>query len=209
MDGEPSTENGNNEVFSILSNDPTTQIKGDDSAKEPRTLDAIDSVLIQNTPQTVAELESAEEDDEHDTSAQDKGRQPHDAMEENENVDVDELNENHDEGAANSNFAQSLSETENKEDIPENGDADVIKKTIFTQLPLSKIKRIMKMDPDTRLVSTDGVLMVACATELFVKTLATTAARNAVRGKRKTVQKRDIDNCILNMEQFEFLENMV
>ena len=74
------------------------------------------------------------------------------------------------------------------------------------RLPLSRVKSLMKMDPDIALASQESVFIVAKATELFVESLAREAFRKTKESKRKTLQKRDIDATVNEIEQLAFLE---
>lgn len=74
------------------------------------------------------------------------------------------------------------------------------------QMPLSRIKSIMKLDPEFNLVSSDSVFLMAKATELFIKSLATTSFTFAEQGKKKTIQKKDVDAAINEVDALMFLE---
>ncbi|KAJ1084828.1 hypothetical protein NDU88_004974 [Pleurodeles waltl] len=74
------------------------------------------------------------------------------------------------------------------------------------RLPLSRVKTLMKADPDVTLASQEAVLLTARATELFVETIAKDAYIYAQRGKRKTLQRKDLDNAIEAIDEFAFLE---
>lgn len=100
------------------------------------------------------------------------------------------------------------------------------------QLPLARVKLIIKTDPDTTLASQEAVLLVAKvtkttydalmyrnlgyltwsmhhfsqATELFISHLAQQAHQFTVQGKRKTLQRRDIDACLPLHDELAFLE---
>jgi histone H3/H4 len=93
-------------------------------------------------------------------------------------------------------------------------DADDNDDTTATLLPLSKIKKIMRSDPDVRTVSLEAVLLVTKATvlvaagvgketvpvthlgcgmqEMFIELLAQQSLEQAHSAKRKTVQHNDI-----------------
>ncbi|VDD94095.1 unnamed protein product [Enterobius vermicularis] len=78
--------------------------------------------------------------------------------------------------------------------------------TTKTSLPLSKVKSICKLDPDTGLLSSQAVQLIALATENFIKILAKAAYSQAALYNRKTLQVKDIDFCIKTDELFEFLD---
>lgn len=47
------------------------------------------------------------------------------------------------------------------------------------------------------------------ATELFVKYLSRQAHVYTVRGKRKTIQRRDVTACLPQRDEFAFLEGAI
>uniref|UniRef100_A0A8C5LMP4 Transcription factor CBF/NF-Y/archaeal histone domain-containing protein n=1 Tax=Leptobrachium leishanense TaxID=445787 RepID=A0A8C5LMP4_9ANUR len=60
------------------------------------------------------------------------------------------------------------------------------------KLPLSRVKTLMKADPDVSLASQESVFIISKATELFIETIAKDAFIYAQRGKRKTLQRKDL-----------------
>ncbi|XP_053490395.1 DNA polymerase epsilon subunit 4 [Ictalurus furcatus] len=76
----------------------------------------------------------------------------------------------------------------------------------LSKLPLSRIKALMKADPDVSLASQESVFIIAKATELFVEMIAKDALVYAQQGKRKTLQRKDLDNAIEAADEFAFLE---
>ncbi|XP_041085043.1 DNA polymerase epsilon subunit 4-like [Polyodon spathula] len=76
----------------------------------------------------------------------------------------------------------------------------------LAKLPLARIKTLMKADPDVTLASQDSVFAIAKATELFVEMIAKDALVYAQQGKRKTLQRKDLDNAIDAIDEFAFLE---
>ncbi|XP_077500185.1 DNA polymerase epsilon subunit 4 [Amblyomma americanum] len=74
------------------------------------------------------------------------------------------------------------------------------------RLPLSRVKNIMKLDPDVMLFSQESVFLVAKATELFVAALAKEAYSFTRQAKKKTIQKKDVDSSVEAVEAFAFLE---
>ncbi|XP_041862397.1 DNA polymerase epsilon subunit 4 [Melanotaenia boesemani] len=75
-----------------------------------------------------------------------------------------------------------------------------------SKLPLARIKALMKTDPDVSLASQESVFIIAKATELFVEMIAKDALVYAQQGKRKTLQRKDLDNAIGAIDEFAFLE---
>ncbi|XP_057274773.1 DNA polymerase epsilon subunit 4 [Pezoporus wallicus] len=74
------------------------------------------------------------------------------------------------------------------------------------RLPLARVKALVKADPDVSLASHEAVFVLARATELFVETIAKDAYVYAQQGKRKTLQRKDLDNAIEAIDEFAFLE---
>ncbi|XP_050715709.1 DNA polymerase epsilon subunit 4-like [Eriocheir sinensis] len=74
------------------------------------------------------------------------------------------------------------------------------------RLPLARIKRIMKADPDLNLASQDAVFLITKATELFVESLVQEAYQFTLKGRKKTVTRRDIDNCVEAIDALAFLD---
>lgn len=64
----------------------------------------------------------------------------------------------------------------------------------------------MKADPDVSLASHEAVFVLARAAELFVENIAKDAFVFAQQGKRKTLQRKDLDNAIEAVDEFAFLE---
>jgi histone H3/H4 len=72
----------------------------------------------------------------------------------------------------------------------------------ISELPLSKVKSIIKLDPEVNLVNADAVFLVTKATEAFVKQLSAEAFNHAAQQKKKTITKSHVDQS-LTMLWFE------
>lgn len=75
-------------------------------------------------------------------------------------------------------------------------------------LPLARIKRIMKSDEDVRMISAEAPVLFAKACELFILDLSIRAWGAAEKTKRRTLQKEDVDAAINNTDIFDFLRNL-
>lgn len=64
----------------------------------------------------------------------------------------------------------------------------------------------MKADSDVTLINTEAAFAIAKATELFIESLARESFSYTAKSKRKTVQKRDVDLAISNVDALMFLE---
>lgn len=74
------------------------------------------------------------------------------------------------------------------------------------RLPLSRIKSIMKSDPDVTLASQEAVITLAKATELFIHSLSKDAVISTLNSKRKTLQRKDLDSMLDSKDCYIFLE---
>ncbi|RNA42488.1 DNA polymerase epsilon subunit 4 [Brachionus plicatilis] len=74
------------------------------------------------------------------------------------------------------------------------------------QLALSRIKTIMKLDPELNLTSKDSVFLIAKATELFIEFLSKEAYKFTSQGARKTIQRKDIDQAVNSVDSLCFLD---
>ena len=72
-------------------------------------------------------------------------------------------------------------------------------------LPLARIKRIMKSDEDVRMISAEAPVLFAKACEIFILELSIRAWGAAEKCKRRTLQKEDIEEAIKNTDIFDFL----
>ncbi|XP_029088576.1 DNA polymerase epsilon subunit 4 isoform X1 [Monodon monoceros] len=78
----------------------------------------------------------------------------------------------------------------------------------LSRLPLARVKALVKADPDVTLAGQEAIFILARAAELFVETIAKDAYCCAQQGKRKTLQRRDLDNAIEAVDEFAFLEGV-
>lgn len=76
-------------------------------------------------------------------------------------------------------------------------------------LPLSKIKKIFKTDPEHVSASEAAVFSTAIATELFIQYFTEQASLIARSEKRKKLQYKDFASAVGNIEQLYFLSDTV
>ncbi|XP_015171336.1 PREDICTED: DNA polymerase epsilon subunit 4-like [Polistes dominula] len=79
----------------------------------------------------------------------------------------------------------------------------------LVRIPIGRVKNIMKMDPEVHFVNQEAVFLIAKSTELFIDSLAKEAYKYTVQTKKRTLQKRDIENAINNVDALVFLEEML
>jgi nuclear transcription factor Y, gamma len=75
-------------------------------------------------------------------------------------------------------------------------------------LPLARIKRIMKSDEDVRMISAEAPVLFAKACEMFILELSIRSWGAAEKCKRRTLQKEDVDAAIKNTDIFDFLDGL-
>ncbi|KAL5280644.1 POLE4 family protein [Megaselia abdita] len=114
--------------------------------------------------------------------------------------------------------AEDPTEEELEQTILENDDDEVILPTQETgegekskvvkliKLPLTRIKNLMKLDPDYNGASQEAVASVAVATEYFIQSLAREAYTFTQQVKKKTLQKNDVDCAINAVDSLMFLK---
>lgn len=72
-------------------------------------------------------------------------------------------------------------------------------------LPLARIKKIMKLDENVRMISAEVPILLSKAADLFIQELTMRAWANTTSGKRRTLQRSDISTAAGQNEQFDFL----
>lgn len=91
--------------------------------------------------------------------------------------------------------------------LPEPEDDDDDEESLT--LPLSKIKRIFKMDPDFLAASQSAVYATGIATELFIQYFVEHASVLAKMDKRKRVLYKDFSNAVSGQDALRFLSDTV
>eukprot|EP00616_Rhizochromulina_sp_CCMP1243_P019115 CAMPEP_0118973472 /NCGR_PEP_ID=MMETSP1173-20130426/10183_1 /TAXON_ID=1034831 /ORGANISM="Rhizochromulina marina cf, Strain CCMP1243" /LENGTH=143 /DNA_ID=CAMNT_0006923131 /DNA_START=15 /DNA_END=446 /DNA_ORIENTATION=- len=76
-------------------------------------------------------------------------------------------------------------------------------------LPLARIKRIMKSDEDVRMISAEAPVLFAKACEMFILELTLRSWCYSEQNKRRTLQKEDIQTAIRRTEIFDFLVDVI
>uniref|UniRef100_A0A7N0U6F1 Core Histone H2A/H2B/H3 domain-containing protein n=1 Tax=Kalanchoe fedtschenkoi TaxID=63787 RepID=A0A7N0U6F1_KALFE len=76
-------------------------------------------------------------------------------------------------------------------------------------LPLARIKKIMKADEDVRMISAEAPVIFARACEMFILELTLRSWNHTEENKRRTLQKNDIAAAITSTDIFDFLVDIV
>jgi len=77
------------------------------------------------------------------------------------------------------------------------------------ELPLARIKKIMKSDEDVRMISAEAPILFAKACEMFIIELTVRAWIHTEESKRRTLQRNDIATAISKTDIFDFLIDIV
>ena len=77
------------------------------------------------------------------------------------------------------------------------------------QLPLARVKKIMKTDEDLKMISSETPALFAKACELFIIEITRRAWVHTDENKRRTLQKSDVADCIQNTIIFDFLVDVI
>jgi histone H3/H4 len=80
---------------------------------------------------------------------------------------------------------------------------------IQLSLPLSRVKRFVKLDPDVKQMTTNAAKLMARATELFIAYFASKAYERTVLEKRKSLMYQDCVAAIAEHDTLEFLTDVV
>mmetsp|Transcript_15892 Transcript_15892/g.60536 ORF Transcript_15892/g.60536 Transcript_15892/m.60536 type:complete len:141 (-) Transcript_15892:57-479(-) len=76
-------------------------------------------------------------------------------------------------------------------------------------LPLARIKRIMKSDEDVRMISAEAPVLFAKACEMFILELTLRSWCYSEKSKRRTLQKEDIQTAVQKTDIFDFLVDVI
>ncbi|XP_037950946.1 DNA polymerase epsilon subunit 4 [Teleopsis dalmanni] len=142
--------------------------------------------------ETEAVLETGGEDDESKQTENNNSDDNIDTIEEEINLVTSE--------------AENNSEKINDKDKPNDTKSVEPEYNKLFQLPMSRIRNLMKLDPDMNLASQEAVFIVTRATELFIESLARSAYTFTAQSKKKTVQKRDVNLAVSSVDSLIFLD---
>ncbi|ROW05478.1 hypothetical protein VSDG_00035 [Cytospora chrysosperma] len=79
------------------------------------------------------------------------------------------------------------------------------------QLPLSRVKKIIAVDPDISICSNNAAFAITLATELFIQYLAEQGHNMAKldRKPRRNVQYKDLSAAVIAKDNLEFLDDTI
>ena len=76
-------------------------------------------------------------------------------------------------------------------------------------LPLARIKKVMKADPDVKMISAEAPILFAKGCDIFITELTMRAWIHAEENKRRTLQRSDIASALAKSDMFDFLIDIV
>lgn len=76
-------------------------------------------------------------------------------------------------------------------------------------LPLARIKKVMKADPDVKMISAEAPILFAKGCDIFITELTMRAWIHAEENKRRTLQRSDIASALTKSDMFDFLIDIV
>ncbi|KAG8967835.1 hypothetical protein FRC03_009238 [Tulasnella sp. 419] len=76
-------------------------------------------------------------------------------------------------------------------------------------LPLARIKKVMKSDPEVKMIGSDAPIIFAKACEIFIQEITSRAWLVAEASKRRTLSRADIARALQKSDQFDFLIDIV
>ncbi|KAJ3194061.1 Nuclear transcription factor Y subunit C-2, partial [Dinochytrium kinnereticum] len=79
----------------------------------------------------------------------------------------------------------------------------------FHQLPLARIKKVMKSDEEVKMISAEAPMMFSKACEIFILELTMRAWIYTEENKRRTLQKNDVGTAVCKADMYDFLIDIV
>ncbi|KAL0220821.1 hypothetical protein RCL1_000675 [Eukaryota sp. TZLM3-RCL] len=76
-------------------------------------------------------------------------------------------------------------------------------------LPQSKVKSIIKSDPDVKKISGAAVSVLTELSTTFIQLLARESYKYCEKSKRKTLQYQDVSAAVHDIDQLDFLQQII
>jgi nuclear transcription factor Y gamma len=74
---------------------------------------------------------------------------------------------------------------------------------------LARIKKVMKADPEVKMISAEAPILFAKGCDIFITELTMRAWIHAEENKRRTLQRSDIASALSKSDMFDFLIDIV
>ncbi|KAF2075805.1 hypothetical protein CYY_002888 [Polysphondylium violaceum] len=78
-----------------------------------------------------------------------------------------------------------------------------------TQLPIARVRRIMKSDKDVKIISADALFLVTKSTEMFLDYLVKEAYKKTTGDSRKILSYKDLAAAVGDIDSLEFLDDII
>jgi len=78
-----------------------------------------------------------------------------------------------------------------------------------TQLPIARVRRIMKSDKDVKIISADALFLVTKSTEMFLEYLVKEAYKKTTHDSRKILSYKDLATTVKDVDSLEFLDDII
>ncbi|KAI5474773.1 hypothetical protein MNV49_002506 [Pseudohyphozyma bogoriensis] len=76
-------------------------------------------------------------------------------------------------------------------------------------LPLARIKKVMKSDPEVKMISSEVTVLFEKACQIFIQELTARSHLVSLMGKRRTLSRPDVAQAIAKSDMFDFLIDIV
>ncbi|KAJ3194913.1 Nuclear transcription factor Y subunit C-4 [Irineochytrium annulatum] len=73
----------------------------------------------------------------------------------------------------------------------------------FHQLPLARIKKVMKSDEEVKMISAEAPMMFSKACEIFILELTMRSWIHTEENKRRTLQKSDVATAVSKADMYD------
>ncbi|KAJ1917215.1 hypothetical protein IWQ60_007849 [Tieghemiomyces parasiticus] len=77
------------------------------------------------------------------------------------------------------------------------------------ELPLARVRKVIKEDRDIHMCQADAVYAIALAAQKFIEDLAESAAQASQEQKRKTVAYKDLVNVVSDNMRLDFVADII
>lgn len=124
-------------------------------------------------------------------------------------IEMEEPNAPQDNTVAPNSIDGEKVQEENEDDDEQEEEEEEEEEEESLSLPLSKIKKIFKMDPDYLAASQSAVYATGLATELFIQYFTEQSLVLAKMDKRKKLQYKDFSNAVASQDSLNFLSDTV
>ncbi|GMM37776.1 Hap5 protein [Saccharomycopsis crataegensis] len=166
------------------------------------------AVIIDNQEEREVEMERDEQQDLEDGEDDDEQEEGEDDDEEEEDEDDDDMNNafaNVGQGLTGQYKQMMMQYWQEVINSIERSDHDFKNH----QLPLARIKKVMKTDEGVRMISAEAPILFAKGCDIFITELTMRAWIHAEENKRRTLQKSDISAALQKSDMFDFLIDIV